>query len=445
MKSASSSEARVRATHPKSAHPIRPIAAAVVAIGLLTGGPAIAEDSPPIAITHARVYVPGNRPPLEDATVVVANGRILSVGPAAKAPASARTIDARGKVVTPGFIDANTDVGVVDVELEPEANDTDVRGGPLTPALRMVDGYNPRSTVVDIARSGGVTSVIVAPRSNLLGGQGAFVDLAGDSVSDAVVRPSLGQYARVDDDTVQTDAGTRSGLWLMLREALDDARFYGAHRGQYDTNASRPLRLSRQGLEALQPVLRGEQPLVITAHRAGDIEAAMRLADDFKLKLVVEGASEAWLVADELAKRKIPVVIDPLENLPARFDRLHARSANATLLADAGVAVVISTFSADEVRLLWQHAGNAVRLGMDHDAAIRAVTEAPADAFGLKGYGRIEPGAVANVVVWSGDPFQTSTHVEHVLVRGRERILETRQTLLLRRYRTVPPVRDGTR
>jgi len=117
---------------------------------------------------------------------------------------------------------------------------------------------------------------------------------------------------------------------------------------------------------------------------------------------------------------------------------LHARAENAALLWRKGVSVIIATFSTYGVRRLWQHAGNAVRAGMDHDAAIRAVTEAPAEAFGLRGYGRIEAGAIANVVVWSSDPFLASTRVEHVFVRGREQPLETRQSLLLRRYRTLP-------
>jgi imidazolonepropionase-like amidohydrolase len=421
------------------------LASALVAAMSAGDAPAAAQEVPAVAIVHARVYIPGDHAPLEDATVVLAGGKVQAVGPAAtRVPAGARVVDARGKVVTPGFIDADTGVGVVDVELEAPTNDLDVAGA-LTPGLRMADGYNPRSALVPIARSGGVTSVVVAPRTGVLGGQGAFVDLAGDSFADAVVRPALAQFAHVDEETAQVSAGTRGGMWMLLREALDDARFYATHRAQYDANGARQLSLRRASLEALQPVLRGEQPLVVSAHRASDIEAALRLADDYRLKLVLEGASEAWMIADEIAKRKVPVVVDPLQDLPARFDRLHARSDNAALLARAGVSVVLSTFDAHQVRLLWQRAGNAVRLGMDHDAAIRAVTEAPADAFGLKGYGRIEPGAVGNVVVWSGDPLQTRTRVEHVFVRGREQSLETRQSLLLERYRTLPVPRDGSR
>jgi len=403
-----------------------------------------ADEPAAVAIVHARVVLPRGRAPLDDGTVVMAGGKVQAVGAGVPAPPGARVLDARGKVVTPGLIDADTAVGVVDVESELASNDTDVPG-PMAPALRMVDGYNPRSALVPIARAGGVTSVVVAPRAGLLAGQAAFVDLAGDTLDESVVRASLAQYAHVDEPEAQESAGTRGGMWLMLRTALEDARFYAGHRAQYDANALRPLSLGRAGLEALQPVLHGEQPLVVTAHRASDIEAALRLAGEQRLNLVLEGASEAWMVADELARRKVPVVVDPMQDLPRRFDRLHARSDNAALLSRAGVPVVIATFTSHQVRLLWQHAGNAVRTGMGHDAAIRAVTEAPADAFGLRGYGRIEPGAVANVVVWSGDPLQTSTRVEHVFVRGAEQPLETRQTLLLRRYRTLPVVRDGSR
>jgi imidazolonepropionase-like amidohydrolase len=413
------------------------------ALGLLAGD-ARAEDGP-TAIVHGKVYLPGDRAPVEDGTVVIADGKVVAAGAGVAAPAGARTIDARGKVVTAGFIDANTDVGVVDIELEPAANDADAHGA-YSPALRIVDGFNPRSTVIPVVRAGGVTSVVLAPRWGVLSGQGAFVDLTEEGAGGtAVVRAPLAQYARVDEESAEGTAGNRASMWLSLREALDDARFYGAHRGQYDSNASRTLSLRRAGLEALLPVVRGELPLVVTAHRASDIETALRLADELKLRIVIQGASEAWMLAPEIARRRVPVVVDPLQDLPARFDRLHSRSDNAAQLARAGVKVVIASFATHQSRLLWQHAGNAVRLGMDHDAALRAVTEAPAEVFDLRGYGKLEPGAVGNVVVWSGDPLQTSTRVEHVFVHGHEAALETRQTLLLERYRTLPVPRDGSR
>jgi imidazolonepropionase-like amidohydrolase len=413
---------------------------------LVTGGLRAEEPAaaPPIAITHGKVYLPGGRPPIDDGTVVIDRGKIVSVGKDVVAPPGARVIDARGKSVTPGFIDASTGVGVLDIDLEPQTDDRDVPGF-MTPALRMVDGYNPRSIIIPIARAAGITSVVVAPSRGVLGGQSTFADLAGDEESEAIVRPVLAQNSILDESEAQWSAGTRGGMWLMLREALEDARFYGAHKAQYDANGSRSLSLGRTGLEALLPVLKGEQVLVVEAHRASDVEAALRLADELKLKMVLSGASEAWMLADELARRKMSVIINPLENLPARFDRLHSRSDNAAILQRAGVPVIIATYAAHQSRLLWQHAGNAVRTGMDHDEAIRAVTENPAAAFGLKGYGRLEAGAVANVVVWSADPLQIGSRAEHVLVHGREQSLETRQSLLLDRYRTLPVPRDGSR
>jgi imidazolonepropionase-like amidohydrolase len=407
-----------------------------MALLVLPYSDARAEEPGSVAITHAKVYLPGERAPLEDATVVLANGKIAAVGVQVAVPPGARVIDGHGKTVTPGFIDARAAVGVVEIDQEAQTDETDVRGT-FAPGLRMIDGYNPRSALVPIARAGGVTSVVVAPSQGLLEGQSAFVDLAGDTVDDAVVRPAIAQNARVDEDIAQSSAGTRGGMWMMLREALEDARFYGAHRAQYDANGARHLSLRRVELEALQPVIRGEQPLVLEAHRASDIEAALRLGQEFKLRLVLQGASEGWMIAGAIARAKVPVIVDPMENLPALFDRLHARTDNAALLSAAGVKVVISTFSAHQARLLWQHAGNAVRLGMDHDAAIRAITETPAEVFGVQGYGKIEPGAVANVVVWSGDPLETSTTAEHVFVRGKEQSFETRQRLLLERYRVI--------
>jgi imidazolonepropionase-like amidohydrolase len=417
------------------------LTAVLLPAGLRAQPPA---PQPPVAITHGKVYLPGGKPPIDDGTVVIDRGKIVSVGKAVTPPPGARVIDARGKIVTPGFIDAETAVGVLDIDEEGQTDDTDVQGD-MTPALRMVDGYNPRSSIIPITRSGGITSVVVTPNRGILGGQSTFADLAGDEESEAIVRPVLAQYARLDELGVESSTGTRGAMWLVLREALDEARFYGTHRAQYDANGSRPLHLSRASLEALQPVLEGDQVLVVETHRASDIETALRLADEAKIKVVLSGASEAWMVADELARRKVPVILNPLEDLPSRFDRLHSRSDNAAILSRAGVSVIISTYAAHQSRLLWQHAGNAVRTGMDHDEAIRAVTEAPAAAFGLKGYGRLEAGAVANVVVWSGDPLQIGSHPEHVLVHGREQSLETRQTLLLDRYRTLPVPRDGSR
>jgi imidazolonepropionase-like amidohydrolase len=395
-----------------------------------------------IAIEHATVFVPSG-PPLKDATVVLVGGSVRAVGTSVAAPANARHIDARGKVVTTGLIDSLARAGVIEVEGESLANDADPAGGELEPEFRIRDGYNPRSSVVPISRVAGITSVVVAPAQGLLSGEAALVDLAGERVDQAVVRDAVAQIAVMDGGTIQAIAGARGEAWERLRTALEDARFYSTHKAAYDDNRVRPLVLPRPGLAALEPVVKGLEPLVLFVNRASDIELALKLATDFKLKLVIAGGIESWLLASELAARKVPVVIDPWQNLPSGFDSLRVRDDLAALLSRAGVIVALSTFSPNESRQLTQRAAHAVRNGMDHDAAVRAVTDAPAAAFGLRGYGRLEPGAVANVVVWSGDPLENATRVERVFIHGEEQSMETRQTLLLNRYRRVPMTRAG--
>jgi len=190
-------------------------------------------------------------------------------------------------------------------------------------------------------------------------------------------------------------------------------------------------------LEALRPVIAGEMPLAIQANRASDLLAAMRLADEFKLKLVLVGAAEAWMVADQIAKRRVPVVIKPLTNVPT-FDALAATLENAARLHAAGLTLVLSSFETHRAGTLRQEAGNAIAYGLDRDAALQAVTIAPARVWGVADRtGSLETGKDADLVVWSGDPFELTTHAEHVFIRGQEMPMGTRQSELLKKYRTI--------
>jgi imidazolonepropionase-like amidohydrolase len=322
-----------------------------------------AAEGETVAIVHGTAWLPGGARE-DDVTVVIAGDRVRAVGKGLAAPAGARVVDATGKVVTPGFIDAASHAGLAEVDAEPQANDASVSGDPLHPALRALDAYDPRSTSVAVAHQGGVTSAVIAPAEGVLRGQSAFVDLAGDAVADALVRPALAQHLSVADGDAHALGGSRAVLWTRLREVFDDARAFATRRSQWEDNRSRPFALGRVQLEALGPVLRREQPLVVTAHRQSDIEAALRLADDHRLRLIFAGATEAWRVADELARRAIPVIVHPTENLPTTFDQIHVVPDLAARLHRAGVALLVSTFDVHQVRLLWQEAGNAVRMGL---------------------------------------------------------------------------------
>jgi imidazolonepropionase-like amidohydrolase len=186
-------------------------------------------------------------------------------------------------------------------------------------------------------------------------------------------------------------------------------------------------------------VLKRRLPLFVIANRRSDIENALRLAGEFGLKIAVWGGAEAWQLGPQLARAGVPVVMEPLTNVP-RFDALNARLDNATLLWKAGVKVAVAQQDAAQFRDLRQAAGNEVRNGMSWDEALRSVTLSTAEAAQVADrYGSLEPGKVANVVVWSGDPFEFSSRAEHVFIRGKEIPLVSRQTELLERYRHLPP------
>jgi imidazolonepropionase-like amidohydrolase len=398
-----------------------------------------------IVIEGATVWTaPGRK--LEGATIVVQGGRIAAVGAAAQAPPDARRIDGRGKVVTAGLIDAYTRIGLVEIDLEAASNDADFASDPggIHAAYRVVDGYNPLSVAIPVARAGGVTSVIAVPAGGLAAGASGWMLLHEAIAADAVVaRAPLAMHVALGGPALASSGGSRGRAVERLRELLDDAAQYARRRADYERNQTRRFAASRLDLEALAQVTAGRLPLVVNADRATDILAALRLAAERRVRIAVAGAAEAWLVADRLAAARVPVILDPSDNLPTSFDRLRVRGDAAAVLAKAGVAVSLSSMGGSaNVGALRQLAGLAVAAGLSWDDALAAVTRNPAELFarppGEPARGVIAPGAAADLVVWSGDPFEIATRVEHVLIGGAPQPLVTRQTRLLERYRRVP-------
>lgn len=422
---------------------LRGAAAAALLAGLaIVPAPASAQT---VAITGGKVY-PVSGPAIENGTVLIRDGRIVAVGANVTVPADARRIDATGKWVTPGFINSSTHLGVVEIGAVSDTRDFAARGHDgVAAAFRVVDGLNPHSVLYAPAREDGVTTAVVVPAGGMVSGQAALIDLVQSStVDDMTVRAPLAMVAQLED-AGSAGAGARGELILRMRELLADARAFGQNRRAYDAGALRTLVASRSDLEALQPVLAGELPLLVTVNRASDIQAALRLAREYGVKLMIAGGAEAWMVADELARAKVPVMTGALTNIPGSFATLGSRQENAALLRKAGVTVLITGEGgadpdAFNVRNLRYAAGNAVAYGLSWDDALRAITLAPAEAFGMSDrYGTLQAGRVANVVVWSGDPFEFTSAAEHVFVHGREFEEATRQELLEQRYRTLPP------
>src|ERR1700682_3662901 len=411
------------------------------AVGAAITGPAGAQT---IAITGGKVY-PVSGPPTEGATVVIVNGKIAAVGADVEIPAGAQRVDATGKIVTPGFVNSSTQLGVQEVSQVSDTRDMSARGKDnIAAAFTVWDGLNPNSVMMAPARKEGITSFIVMPTGGLVAGQAALLDVVPGSTTDMIIRAPVAMIAEVGNPQ-QAGVNSRGELIVKLRELLDDTRFFQTHRDAFDRAQTRPFAASRLDLQAMIPVIEGKLPLVVVVDRASDIDAAMRIAREYNLKLTIGGGAEGWMVADKLAAARVPVLTGAMNNIPHGFASLGERQENAALLRKAGVQVALigNAGGGDEeafnVRNLKQEAGNAVAYGMTWDDALRAVTLAPAEIFGVADrVGSLQPGREGNVVVWSGDPFEFTTKVEHVFVRGHEYSDKTRQDLLMERYRKLP-------
>ena len=398
-----------------------------------------------IAVTGGRV-LPVSGPVIENGTVLIRDGKIAAVGTNVAIPADARRIDATGRWVTPGFVNAATALGVQEVgavsstvETQPVAQ-REQRG--VSASYRVWEGFNPASVLIPSAVKGGITSVVVLPSGGLVAGQGAVMRLApGNDLAGMVMRAPAAMAARLTNSQL----GTRAEQIARLRELLDDARAYARNRAAFERGETRSFVATRADLEALQPVLTGTLPLLLAVDQASDIQAALLLGRDYGIRLIIGGGADAWMVADDIARARVPVLTGAMNNIPG-FGSLGQRQETPALLRRAGVAVAIigNAGGGDEeafnVRNVRFEAGNAVAYGMSRDDALRAVTLTPAEIFGVADrVGSLQPGRDADVVVWSGDPFEFATQSVHVFVRGREFTGPSRQDLLEERYRSLPP------
>lgn len=430
-------------TPPSGALPRALYRALAVALALALPPRSVSAAPPRPVLLQGGTIHPVSAPAIEGGDVLIGrDGRIAAVGVGLAAPADARIIDVTGKVVTPGLVDACTRLGLAEVLAVQGTKDDDAGGDPVRAAFHAADGFNPASVAIPVARAQGVTSVIAMPTGGVVSGHSTWVDLDAPGMAWGSLGPlPVAMHINMSAGAIPLVGASRGALLLALRELFDDARFYRDHKALFDENRSRTLAASRLDLEALQPVLDGVLPLAAVARKASDIEAFLTLARETGARPVVLGGNEAWLVADRLAADKVPVIVQPLQNLPTGYDALGSRSDAAALLHAAGVRVILSTFNVFEwkhdVGTLRQVAGNAVRAGLPWDAALRAVTLTPAEVFERRDIGALEPGLRADVVVWSGDPFELSTAPESVWIAGREVPLESRQTLLFQRYRRI--------
>jgi imidazolonepropionase-like amidohydrolase len=391
-----------------------------------------------IAITGGTVY-PVSGPKIDNATVLIQNGRIAAVGTTVAIPAGATRIDATGKWVTPGLIDGAGNMGLREISAVQNTNEGTLRGDEVAAAFNVAEGINPASTLIPVTRIEGVTTTLAVPNGELIWGQAVLIDLDGTTIEAMLAKSPVAMVADLSEGSKSAGGSSRAGAAQRLRRVFNDALAYDKRRTDYSRAQMQPLAAPVADLEALLPVLRGQMPLIAVANRRSDIETALRIAREYKIRLILAGAAEGWEIADKIAAAGVPVLVQPMDNIPS-YDALGIRYENAGLLAKGGVKVSLMETQTENSRNLRQQAGNAVAYGMTWEQALRAVTLSPAEAFGVASqYGSLEAGKVANVVVWTGDPFEFSTGVEHVFIRGKEIPLRSRQTELMERYRTLPP------
>lgn len=405
----------------------------------LAGAQAQAET---IAIVGATLHTLTAEAPVENGTVVMRDGRIVAVGAGVDVPADARRIDGRGRVVTPALFNSATQLGLTEVSSVDATNDDSVSSGPLGAAFDVQFALNTRSLLVRQAEADGLGRAVSFPTSAASGpftGFGALLRIGGEPMLE---RARLAMFADVGGQSSGRAGGSRSAQWQFIRSALDEAREF---RGGKKRESVRDSPFSRLDLVALKGVVDGSVPLVIEANRESDIRQAIAVAGDYRIRVIVKGGIEAWRAAGDLAVARIPVVLDPSINLPLYFDELGARADNAALLQRAGVLIAFKINLSVHTTInagfgLREVAGLAVANGMNHGAALAAITRNPAEIWGVSDRcGSLAPGLDADVILWDGDPFEPLSAVISVFLRGREVDPDTRQRALRERYRPRSP------
>ena len=392
--------------------------------------PAAAQD---VLVRGATVHTADAAGTLKNHDVLVQGGVIRAIGPGLAAPAGVTVVEAKGRPLTPGLFGGLSGLGIEEVSGEPATVDTTLAMGTTVPPhedtwrpeFDVMPAFNPHSAAIGVNRVEGITFTVLSPGSvpggSFVAGQGAAVRL--DGTYEAAVAGSQSLFVNLGGGHSPLSGGSRAGQWMLLEQAIAEAR------GNGDSL------LTRAGRATLARYLAGGR-VVFNVDRAADIRQVLAFARKHGFRPVISGGAEAWMVAAELKASGATVLVDALANLPSNFDSLGSTLENAARLHRAGVPVAFTqsgdaTHNARKVRQL---AGNAVAHGLPWEAGLAGITAVPARAFGLERQGRIAVGQVADLVLWSGDPLEVTTVAEQVWLGGKPADMRSRQTELRDRY-----------
>ena len=339
------------------------------------------------------------------------DGKIAAVGADITAPEGAEIIDAEGRLVTPGCVEAHCHIGIGEPLIGWAGSDTNERSEPITPQMRAIDGINPLSSDFPKAVRGGVTTVCVAPGStNIIGGTATAIKTVGKRVDDMIIKDPVAMKCAFGENPKNYYGQmskrapiTRMAIAALFRETLYKAKAYAA-----DKDAGKDVKFDIK-LEALVPVIKGELPLKVHAHRADDIFTAIRIAKEFDLKLTLDHCTEGHLIAEELAKEGYPALIGPSFGGRSKAELEHKSFTTAGELHRAGVEVsIITDAGVSPIHHLPMFAGMASNAGLPKEEAWRAITINPAKALGIEDrVGSLEVGKDADVIIWTADPLTT--------------------------------------
>ena len=434
----------------------RPLPLTLVLIFILSTV-ALAQDKP-VALKGAKILTVTHGT-IENGVIVMQGGKITAVSAASSVniPSEAQVIDATGMTVYPGLIDSETQLGLTEISAENMTNDLVERSDEIMPHMHTAEAFHAESVLIPVARMNGITNAVVAPEGeDTLPGQDSFIQLAGANATEMLLIRDNAMPLNFTGDERRNKGGfdkqkfpaTRMGLAAQLRQAFLDAQDYKLKWSDYERKKAdaaqskdkekkpEPMAPKRDlKLEALLPYLEGKKTIVLAAEGPSDLQTAVSLANEFKLKFVLNHISHSQPVLDYVASLKVPVIVGPIYEAPKEDERYDAVYSLPAQLYKRGVKIVFASYSAHNVRNLPDQAGFATAFGLPYDEALKAITINAAEAWGVADQlGSLDVGKAANVVVANGDPLDVKTDVKQVFIRGRAIPMTDRQTQLRDEY-----------
>jgi imidazolonepropionase-like amidohydrolase len=412
--------------------------------------PVVLRGGKVLTVTHGAI---------DNGAIVMAGGKITAVGDAGTihVPAGARVIDVTGMTIYPGLIDSETQLGLTEISAEQTTNDLVELSDEIMPHMHTAEAFHAESALIPVARMNGITNAVIAPESaDTLPGQDSFIQLAGANATEMLLIRDNAMPLNFTGDQRRNKTGfekrkfpsTRMGLAAQLRQAFLDAQDYKLKWTDYErrkTDAAlnkdkdkkpEPLAPKRDlKSEALLPYLEGKKMIVLAAESPSDLETAVSLANEFKLKFVLNHISHSQPVLDYVAGLNVPVIVGPIYEAPKEDERYDTVYSLPAQLYKRGVKIVFASYSAHNVRNLPDQAGFATAFGLPYDEALKAITLNAAEIWGVaEQLGSLDVGKTANVVVANGDPLDVKTDVKRVFIAGREVPMSDRQVRLRDEY-----------